>query len=139
MRFVFEDYVLDVPRRELRHGERRIALEPQVFDLLVYLVANRNRVVSKEDLLNAVWAGRTVSESTLGSRLNAARKAVGDNGEAQRLIRTLPRKGFRFVAAVREEPDGAAPPASAIPVIAAAPSTDPARPALALPDKPSIA
>jgi TolB-like protein len=99
MQFRFADHVLDVARRELsRHGEV-IALEPQVFDLLVYLIRNRDRVVTKDELLDAVWGGRIVSESTLTSRINAARRAIGDSGEAQRLIRTSPRKGFRFIGA----------------------------------------
>ena len=102
MLFVFGDYVLDVGRRELRHGSGLVAVEPQVFDLLVYLVQNRDRVVSKDDLLEAVWGGRIVSESTLTSRINAARKAVGDSGEQQAVIRTVARKGIRFVGAVRE-------------------------------------
>src|SRR5262249_43981898 len=85
------------------------ALEPQVFDLLVYLVRNRDRVVTKDDLFASVWGGRIVSESTLTSRINAARKAVRDSGETQQLIRTIPRKGFRFVAEVTE-PQSAEPP-----------------------------
>ena len=76
-----------------------IPVEPQVFDLLVYLVQNRDRVVSKDDLIASVWDGRIVSESTLTSRINAARKAVGDSGKEQKLIRTIPRRGFRFVGA----------------------------------------
>src|ERR1700693_3926992 len=103
MQFLFKDHVLDVDRRELRRGAELIALEPQVFDLLVYLVRNRDRVVSMDALLEAVWGGRIVSESTLRSRINAARKAVGDSGMAQRLIRTVPRKGIRFVGVAREE------------------------------------
>ena len=102
MQFAFGDHVLDVDRRELRHRSELIAIEPQVFDLLVYLVQNRDRVVSKDDLIAAVWNGRIVSESTLTSRINAARKAVGDSGERQQLIRTIARKGIRFVGAVRE-------------------------------------
>ena len=102
MQFVFGDYALDVSRRELRHGASLIAVEPQVFDLLVYLLQNRDRVVSKDDLLEAVWGGRIVSDSTLTSRINAARRAVGDSGEQQALIRTVARKGIRFVGAVRE-------------------------------------
>jgi len=102
VQFVFGDYALDVSRRELRHGASLIAVEPQVFDLLVYLLQNRDRVVSKDDLLEAVWGGRIVSESTLTSRINAARRAVGDSGEQQALIRTVARKGIRFVGAVRE-------------------------------------
>ena len=81
-----------------------IALEPQVFDVLVHLIRNRDRVVSKDDLLASVWGGRIVSESTLTSRINAARKALGDSGEAQHLIRTFPRKGIRFVGDVTEAP-----------------------------------
>ena len=109
MEFVFGDHLLDVHRRELRRGAALIAIEPQVFDLLVYLVQNRHRVVSKDDLVEAVWGGRIVSESTLTSRINAVRKAIGDSGDTQRLIRTLPRKGIRFVGVVREERTPAAP------------------------------
>jgi DNA-binding winged helix-turn-helix (wHTH) protein/alpha-beta hydrolase superfamily lysophospholipase len=105
VRFHFENHVLDVGRRELRRGSQLVALEPQVFDLLLYLLQNRDRVVSKSDLIAAVWGGRIVSDSTLDSRINAARKAVGDSGTAQRLIRTSARKGLRFVAAVREAED----------------------------------
>jgi DNA-binding winged helix-turn-helix (wHTH) protein len=103
VRFGFADYVLDVARRELWRGSEPVALEPQVFDLLAHLIRNRDRVVSKDDLLESVWCGRVISESTLTSRINATRKAVGDSGEAQRLIRTVPRKGFRFIAEVAEE------------------------------------
>jgi len=98
----FGEHRLDVDRRELRHGTELIAVEPQVFDLLVYLIRNRDRVVSKDDLIANVWGGRIVSESTLTSHIHAARKAIGDSGEAQRLIRTLPRKGFRFVGEIQE-------------------------------------
>ena len=103
---MFEHYTLDAARRELRRGGALVSLEPQVFDLLLYLVENRDRVVSKDDLLGAVWNGRIVSESTLTSRINAARRAVGDSGKAQRLIRTMLRKGIRFVGAVRAEQAG---------------------------------
>jgi adenylate cyclase len=133
VKFVFGDHVLDVERRELRRRGELIALEPQVFDLLIYLVRNRDGVVSKDDLLQAVWGGRIVSDSTLTSRINAARKAVGDTGGAQRLIRTISRKGIRFVGAVREERETAAP-VDTRPAAAGLP-----RPALALLDKPSIA
>jgi DNA-binding winged helix-turn-helix (wHTH) protein/pimeloyl-ACP methyl ester carboxylesterase len=95
--FFFDNHILDVDRRELRHAGELIAMEPQVFDLLVYLVKNRDRVVSKDDLIDGVWDGRIVSESTLTSRITAVRKAVGDSGKEQRLIRTVPRKGIRFV------------------------------------------
>lgn len=102
MRFVFDDCVLDLDRRELIRASQVVATAPQVFDLLVYLATNRDRVVSKDDLINAIWVGRVVSESTLASHINAVRKAVGDSGEQQLVIRTFPRKGFRFVAELRE-------------------------------------
>ena len=134
MEFIFADHLLDIDRRELRRGGQQIALEPQVFDLLVYLVRNRERVVSKDDLLEAVWGGRVVSESTMTSRINAVRKAVGDSGEAQRLIRTVPRKGIRFVGAVQERQKRTA-------IVDAPPeiATEPSGPAVALSHKPSIA
>jgi TolB-like protein len=99
----FGDHVLDIERRELRRGAEPIALEPQVFDLLVYLVRNRGRVVSKDDLIESVWGGRIVSDSALTSRLNAARKAVNDSGAEQRVIRTVQRKGVRFIGEVSED------------------------------------
>ena len=84
----FAGHVLDVDRRELTRDGMPVALEPQVFDLLVYLVSNRDRVVSKEELLASVWHGRIVSESTMAARLNAVRKAIGDTGDRQNLVRT---------------------------------------------------
>jgi len=101
--YSFEDFSLDTARRELRRSGTPIALQPQVFDLLEYLIRNRERVVGKDDLLAAVWKGRIVSEWNLSTRINAARSAIGDSGEEQRLIRTAHGKGFRFVGAVREE------------------------------------
>ena len=84
-----------------------VEVEPQVFDLLVYFIQNQDKVISSEEIFNAVWHGRIVSLSTLTSRINAARKAIGDNGSSQRLIKTIPRKGYRFmgqaVAAVGPE------------------------------------
>jgi TolB-like protein len=133
----FGDYEIDIERRELRRAETPIHVEPQVFDLLVYLVRNRERVVSKDDLIAAVWGGRIVSDSTLTSRINAARKAVGDSGGDQKLIRTVARKGLRFVADVRTRPDGAEPAHAAIPPPDEIP--EPSRPALPLPDRPAIA
>lgn len=96
-------------------------VQPQVFDLLEYLIRNRSRVVSRDDMLEAVWGGRIVSESTLATRINAARSAIGDDGDSQRLIRTLPRKGIRFVGDVREAHDAPAPPPSAPAATATAP------------------
>src|SRR5712672_2002801 len=104
--------MLDTDRRELRRGLESVAVEPQVFDLLVYLVENRDCVVSKDDLLAAVWHGRSVSESTLTSRINAVRKAVGDSGEQQALIRTIARKGFRFVGTVNDDAESGPAPAA---------------------------
>jgi TolB-like protein len=127
---------VDADRRELRRDGVLQSVEPQVFDLLVYLISNRERVVSREDLLAAIWKGRIVSESTLSSRVNAARTAIGDNGIDQRLIKTLLRKGFRFVGEVLE----AAPKVALQPVSPPAQSgeRDTAGP-LALLNKPSIA
>ena len=102
MIYEFGNFVLDPGRRELRQGGALVAVEPQVFDLLNFLIGARERVVSRDDILDAVWHGRIVSEATLSSRLNAARTAIGDRGAEQRLIRTLPRKGVRFVGDVRE-------------------------------------
>jgi pimeloyl-ACP methyl ester carboxylesterase/DNA-binding winged helix-turn-helix (wHTH) protein len=100
--FRFDRYSIDVDRRELRRGTVLIEIGPQVFDLLVYLIRNRERVVSKDDLLDAIWKGRIVSESTLTSRINAARRAIGDTGADQILIKTIARKGFRFTGEVEE-------------------------------------
>ena len=97
MRYLFETCAFDTDRRELRRGADLVAIAPQVFDLLDYLIRNRERVVSKDDLIAAIWDGRIVSDAALTTRLNAARSAIGDSGEEQRLIKTLPRKGFRFV------------------------------------------
>lgn len=134
MAFEFADYVLDPDRRELSRGSGPVAMGPQVFDLLVYLVTNRDHVVSKDNILDAVWDGRIVSESTLASHINALRKAIGDSGEEQRLIRTVARKGFRFVGDVKEAPVSAAY-VKAQPV----PSPEAAAKPLALPGRPSIA
>jgi len=106
VRFCFAEHVLDVDLRELTRAGEGIAVEPQVFDLLIYLVENRERVVSKDDLIETIWDGRIVSESTLTSRINAARKAVGDSGKDQAVIRTIARKGFRFVGDVQVRTDG---------------------------------
>jgi TolB-like protein len=125
--YEFDDHALDPTRRELRRGSELVSLEPQVFDLLEYLIRHRERVVSKDDLIASIWNGRIVSESALSNRINAARTAIGDDGEAQRLIRTVVRKGIRFVGVVRERHE---------PALVAA-EQPPAYPPL--PDKPSIA
>jgi TolB-like protein len=101
VQFFFSGHTLDTDRRELCRDGTPVMVEPQVFDLLTYILQNRDRVVSKHDLLAAIWGGRIVADSTLASRINAARKAVGDSGERQRLIRTFARKGVRFVGDVQ--------------------------------------
>jgi TolB-like protein/Tfp pilus assembly protein PilF len=132
LRYLFEEYAFDTDRRELHRGADVVSVAPQVFDLLDYLIRNRERVVSKDDLIKTIWNGRSVSDAALTTRLNAARTAIGDSGDEQRLIKTLPRKGFRFVGTVRE----AQRPASA--AVADTPAQQP-KPALPFPDKPSIA
>ncbi|MGQ9371277.1 winged helix-turn-helix domain-containing tetratricopeptide repeat protein [Azospirillum sp. ST 5-10] len=140
MPFLFGDCLLDPDRRELSRGSAVVAVGPQVFDLLLHLLENRERVVSRDSLLDTVWGGRIVSESTLASHINAARKAIGDSGTDQRLIRTVARKGFRFVGEVREAPAPASPSHGAAAATAdAAPSGEAPAPPLALPDKPSVA
>jgi class 3 adenylate cyclase/DNA-binding winged helix-turn-helix (wHTH) protein/tetratricopeptide (TPR) repeat protein len=113
--YSFDEYTLDTDRRELRRGDSLICVEPQVFDLLEYLIRNRKRVVSKDDLITTIWGGRIVSESALSTRTNAARCAIGDSGKEQRLIRTHRRKGIRFVGSVHEanEPEATAAAVSA--------------------------
>jgi pimeloyl-ACP methyl ester carboxylesterase/DNA-binding winged helix-turn-helix (wHTH) protein len=125
MRFRFGDHILDSDRCELRRRGELVAVEPQVFDLLLHVIRNRDRVVSKDDLLAAVWKGRIVSESTVSQRINAARRAIGDSGEQQTFIRTVARRGIRFVGEVREEPSQAgAPTVAAAAPAAAAPTQE---------------
>ncbi len=135
MIYLFEDCSLDVERRELRRRMDLVPVEPQVLDLLQYLIRNRDHVVSKDELITAVWNGRIVSDSALSSRITAVRYAIGDSGEQQRLIRTIARKGFRFVGAIKEkttlEDGGSAN--SALQMTVGVTSPPP------LPDKPSIA
>lgn len=130
MQFVFEDYVLDQQRRELTLRGEVVTIGPQVFDLLLLLVSNRDRVISKDELLQTVWSGRVVSESTVASHINAVRKAIGDSGDAQRLLRTMARKGYRFVGEARQVP-------GAEETVAVLAEQRPAQ-NLPLPDKPSI-
>lgn len=96
----FEGYTIDTGKFEIRRGAQRIPTEPQVLELLVYLIDHRDRVVTRGELLEVLWSGRYVSDSALSSCVKSARKLVGDDGESQRCIRTIPRRGFRFVAAV---------------------------------------
>lgn len=106
MLFHFDNFTLDPALRELREAGRQISVEPQVFDLLEFLIRRRTEVVSRDDLIEHIWKGRIVSESAMASRINAARSAIGDNGAEQRLIKTIARKGMRFVGEVREEGSG---------------------------------
>ncbi|MGB6007414.1 winged helix-turn-helix domain-containing tetratricopeptide repeat protein [Castellaniella sp.] len=132
MQCVFADCMLDLERRELHRASQPVATTPKVFDLLVYLISQHDRVVTRDELMEAVWGGRIISESTVASHVNAARAVVGDDGQRQRIIRTIPRKGFRFVATIGT-PDGPVP--SAGPVAANhLPQND-----ADLSDKPSIA
>ncbi len=114
MRIAFEDCLIDDERRELTVRGQPVAMGPQVFDLLLHLVVNRHRVVSRDELLQAVWAGRIVSDSTVASHINAVRKAIGDSGSAQRLLRTVARKGFRFVGMVQVDAPLAVSPLPAL-------------------------
>jgi TolB-like protein len=142
LQYIFENYSLDADRRELRRGADLVTVEPQVFDVLQYLVRYRDRIVSKDDLIAGVWEGRIVSESTLSSRITAVRHAIGDSGKRQRLIRTVPRKGFRFIGAVRQgEEQVNQGIADSVRPAAQEESTRPSLEvmALPLPDKPSIA
>src|SRR6266851_4884047 len=102
MIFAFADCEIDVERRELRREGGATHVEPQVFDVLLHLIRHRDRVVGKDELLQAVWNGRIVSEATLASRISAARRAIGDTGERQRYLRTIARHGFRFCGEVEE-------------------------------------
>jgi DNA-binding winged helix-turn-helix (wHTH) protein/tetratricopeptide (TPR) repeat protein len=103
--YFFDKYALDPDRRELRCGATIVAMEPLTFDLLEHLIRHRERVVSRDDLIEQIWGGRIVSESALSTRINAVRNAIGDSGTEQRLIKTLPRKGVRFIGEVRQEQD----------------------------------
>jgi TolB-like protein/Flp pilus assembly protein TadD len=122
--YQFGDCSLDTGGLELKRSGDLVALEPQVFRLIVCLIENRGRVVSKDELIDIVWDGRIVSDGALNTRINSARNALGDSGKIQAVIKTFPRQGFRFVADVVEvEPVEAVPGATPLP----------------LPDKPSIA
>ncbi|MFM9939767.1 MAG: winged helix-turn-helix domain-containing protein [Hyphomicrobiaceae bacterium] len=144
MRVAFEEFELDAQRRELLCRGRPLAVEPKVFDLLLFLVANRDRVVSKDELIENVWQGRIVSDAALDTCIKAARRAVGDDGKSQRLIKTVSRKGLRFVAAVvgRSVLTESVAPASQAAKSAPSQRLEPIQAdttELRLPDQPSIA
>ena len=140
--FRFADFEIDIARRELRRGGAVVHIEPQVFDLLVHLIRNRDRIVSKDELIEVIWQGRIVSEAALSSRISAARRVLGDSGNDQTLIRTMYKRGFRFVgeldAGVPERVVASDQDRSAAPADDAVKLVPPAEP-LPLPDKPSIA
>ncbi len=98
MRYLFNDFELEPDKFELRKGGAPVALEPQVFSLLQLLVENRERVVSKDEIIEKIWDGGIVSDASVASRIKSARQATGDNGASQHTIRTVHRRGFRFVA-----------------------------------------
>src|SRR6059058_2863684 len=112
--YSFDDYELDTRLHELRRSGGQIRVEPQVFDVLAHLFGARDRVVSKEELLDTVWGHRYVAPTTLNSRIKAARQAVGDDGTAQRVIRTIHRFGFRVVADVEERSATTSTPAATV-------------------------
>jgi len=101
----FDDYTLDTARYELKCGENVVRVEPQVFDVLAQLLSNHERCVTKEELFDAVWGGRFVGEAALTSRIKAVRRALGDDGESQRYIRTVRGRGYQFVGALRAHHD----------------------------------
>jgi TolB-like protein len=143
----FDEFEIDLSHQELRRSGQIVPIEPQVYELLVYLVRNRDRVISRKELIDQIWQGRVISEAALSTCISAVRRAIGDSGEHQRLIRTTPKRGFCFIGQVHDRLDDATP-------------TDPGKsdtqsyaatgqlqvtqnksdsPALVLPDKPSIA
>ena len=144
MNFRFGQYEVDLVQQELRCAGQAVPVEPQVFDVLAYLLQHRDRIVSKDELFEQVWQGRVVSDAALNSRISAARRAVGDDGSAQKLIRTIHKRGFRFVGEVQEDTAVAAAAAPSLQEAAPedaptlAPAAEPAEP-LPLPSKPSIA
>lgn len=107
---LFDDFALDIGTAELRRGNKAVSIEPQVFDLIRFFAENPGRLLSRDDLIEGVWGGRIVSDAAISTRINAARNALGDDGKAQRMIKTIPRRGFRFLADVRAEVRSKSPP-----------------------------
>ena len=104
----FDAYEVDLAQQELRRGGTVVPVEPQVFDVLAYLVQNHGRIISKDELLEAVWQGRIVSDAALNSRISSARRAIGDDGATQTYIRTVHKRGLRFVGDVQADEAAAA-------------------------------
>ncbi len=130
MVFQFNQITLDTAQYRLCHSGKSISVEPQVFDLLVYLVENRDRVVTRDELLENLWKGKVVTDAALGVTLRFARKAIGDSGRAQNIIKTIHGRGYQFIAEVKELETG---DSAEIDDILITPEP------LSLPDKPSIA
>jgi DNA-binding winged helix-turn-helix (wHTH) protein len=105
MMYAFGDFELDLTRYELRRHGRRQPMEPQVFDVLALLIRKRDRVALKEEIIDAIWQHRFISESVVTSRIKLARRAVGDDGKVQHTIRTVHGRGYQFVADVTELPE----------------------------------
>ena len=144
MNFRFAQFEIDTARHELRRAGAFVHIEPQVFDLIVYLVKNRERIVTKDELINSIWQGRVISDAALSARISAARRALSDSGNDQTLIRTLHKRGFRFVGDVTEDSSAPADVNSGPPLLPHTAAEDvprlvPTEKPLPLPDKPSIA
>jgi TolB-like protein len=133
--FRFTDFEIDLAQQELRRKGELVPIEPQVFDLLIHLIRNRDRIVSKDELIDAIWQGRVISEAALSSRVAAVRRAIGDNGDDQRLLRTHHKRGFRFIGQV----EGPVSSPKAVDSSKGNEGLQTIAPALALPDRPSIA
>jgi hypothetical protein len=115
LKFRFSDFDIDVARHELRQGEELVQIEPQVFSLLVHLVQNRHRVVSKNEIIDVIWQGRVVSEAAISSRVSAARRAIGEDG--QRVLdpdRLCFVHGLRLLRKIKVRMKSVATPALAI-------------------------
>jgi TolB-like protein/DNA-binding winged helix-turn-helix (wHTH) protein len=129
MKYRFAEFEIDLSQQELRRLGESVHIEPQVFDLIVHLVRNHGRIVSKDELIETIWNGRIISEAALSSRINSARRALGDNGNDQAFIRTLHKRGFRFVGHVQEltAPEAHVERARLVPDDAVAPGSIPVR------------
>src|SRR5438093_13627509 len=120
MRYLFADCLLDTQCYLLRRAGQSIRLRPKVFQVLTYLLTHRDRVIAKQELCEQVWSAQAVSDATIENCLKAIRQAIGDNGQAQRLIETRYGQGYRFIAAVTMSPDGGAHETSeAVPILLA--------------------
>src|SRR5580765_4714268 len=127
LKYQFTDFEIDLSQQELRRLGKAVHIEPQVFDLIVHLVRNHDRIVSKDELIETIWNGRIISEAALSSRINSARRALGDNGTDQVFIRTLHKRGFRFVGHVQaiSAPEADVESARIVPDDAVAPGSAP--------------